>query len=140
VRSVGHLWTGDRPVAEATICSTQQSQDTSTPLSGFEPAISTSERSQAYALDRANTAIGGCITSTQNCKANHPTSPRKKKIQYSTFRWKTIFNFLGPQRHYSPRVDLHGQRRELKSESYVETPQWLKERIHRVGRVTPDHN
>ena len=53
--SVGLLWTSAQPVGE-TLC-WQYIKFIPSPPVGFEPAISTSERPQAYSLDRATTWI-----------------------------------------------------------------------------------
>jgi hypothetical protein len=56
ITSAGILWTSGRPVSN-----TQQSQGTSMPLAGFEPAIPASHWPQTYALDGAATGISMII-------------------------------------------------------------------------------
>ena len=58
--SVGLLWTRDRPDAETSTCTTHEIHKGQTlkPPAGFEPAIPASERTQTYALDRADTGFG----------------------------------------------------------------------------------
>jgi hypothetical protein len=54
----GLRWTSDRPVAETSTEQQQNTQKRKTHSTGFEPAISASERPYTHALDRAATGIG----------------------------------------------------------------------------------
>ena len=59
-RSVGLLWTSDKPDVEILYLTTHDThkRQTSMPLAGFEPAIPASEWPQIHALDRAATGTG----------------------------------------------------------------------------------
>ena len=60
-QSVGLLWTSDQSVAETSDnIQLSRATDIHAPA-GFEPAIPTRQRPQAYALDRAFTGIGSWL-------------------------------------------------------------------------------
>jgi hypothetical protein len=54
--SVRLLWTSDQPDAENLLDNKRDSQETTRPPAGFEPAISASERPQTHNLDSSTTA------------------------------------------------------------------------------------
>jgi hypothetical protein len=58
-RSLGLLWTRDRPFAEAATCTTHNTLKTQTSMTpaGLETPIPASERPQTHALDRASTGV-----------------------------------------------------------------------------------
>ena len=72
--SVRLLWTRDRPVAEASACTTHNihRRQTSTPPAKFEPWTPSSERPYTYAVGRADTGVDNFRFSKQNvvCSAH----------------------------------------------------------------------
>jgi hypothetical protein len=61
-RSVGLLWTSDRPVAETSTWQyTTLTRETYMPPAEFEPAIPASERQQTHTLDRTATSYSAKV-------------------------------------------------------------------------------
>ena len=104
--SVGHLWTRDRSVVQT--CTWQHTLtkgQTSMPPTGFEPAISASERPHTHILDHAATAIN-----------HYQWPPRKHKTNSGytvTFGSNVVpvirnSDFRGnPEIHRIPRSHVH---------------------------------